>query len=69
MLHNSSYDFNDDVLSLGATYWVRLVEKFLRTRLRTDKMNPESSFSASYRAARARFLSAAARADSPLTAV
>jgi amidohydrolase len=29
MLHNSSYDFNDDVLSLGATYWVRLVEKFL----------------------------------------
>jgi len=29
MLHNSSYDFNDDVLSLGATYWVRLIEKFL----------------------------------------
>jgi amidohydrolase len=32
MLHNSSYDFNDDVLSLGATYWVRLVEKFLPPR-------------------------------------
>jgi hippurate hydrolase len=30
MLHNSSYDFNDEVLSLGATYWVRLVEKFLK---------------------------------------
>ncbi|SAK44099.1 amidohydrolase [Caballeronia pedi] len=28
-LHNSSYDFNDDVLTLGSTYWVRLVEKFL----------------------------------------
>ena len=33
-----SYDFNDDVLSLGATYWVRLVEKFLARRLRTDKL-------------------------------
>ncbi|MEZ0602156.1 M20 aminoacylase family protein [Paraburkholderia sp. IW21] len=30
MLHNSSYDFNDDMLPLGATYWVRLVEKFLQ---------------------------------------
>jgi amidohydrolase len=29
MLHNSSYDFNDEVLSLGATYWVRLVQRFL----------------------------------------
>ena len=29
MLHNSSYDFNDDVLTLGSTYWVRLVEAFL----------------------------------------
>ncbi|BAN27179.1 M20 aminoacylase family protein [Caballeronia insecticola] len=29
MLHNSSYDFNDELLPLGATYWVRLVEKFL----------------------------------------
>lgn len=25
-LHNTSYDFNDDILPLGATYWVRLVE-------------------------------------------
>jgi len=29
MLHNSSYDFNDEVLTLGSTYWVRLVEAFL----------------------------------------
>jgi hippurate hydrolase len=28
-LHNPSYDFNDDLLPLGATYWVRLAEKFL----------------------------------------
>ena len=26
MLHNPSYDFNDDLIPLGATYWVRLVE-------------------------------------------
>ena len=29
MLHNPSYDFNDDLIPIGATYWVRLVEKFL----------------------------------------
>ncbi|WP_020482257.1 M20 aminoacylase family protein [Methylomonas sp. MK1] len=28
-LHNTSYDFNDDILPLGATYWVRLVEACL----------------------------------------
>ncbi|MBV8665609.1 MAG: amidohydrolase [Burkholderiaceae bacterium] len=28
-LHNPSYDFNDDLLPLGATYWVRLAEAFL----------------------------------------
>jgi amidohydrolase len=28
-LHNSSYDFNDALLPIGATYWVRLVEQFL----------------------------------------
>ncbi len=28
MLHNPSYDFNDALLPLGATYWVRLVEQF-----------------------------------------
>jgi hippurate hydrolase len=29
MLHNTSYDFNDSVLTLGSTYWVRLVQAFL----------------------------------------
>jgi amidohydrolase len=28
-LHNPSYDFNDDLIPLGATYWVRLAERFL----------------------------------------
>jgi hippurate hydrolase len=26
MLHNPSYDFNDNLIPLGATYWVRLAE-------------------------------------------
>jgi amidohydrolase len=26
MLHNPSYDFNDELIPLGATYWVRLAE-------------------------------------------
>ena len=30
MLHNPSYDFNDDLIPLGATYWVRLVETWLK---------------------------------------
>ena len=34
MLHNASYDFNDDVLALGATYWVRLVETALATEIK-----------------------------------
>jgi hippurate hydrolase len=29
MLHNPSYDFNDELLPLGATYWVRLAEAWL----------------------------------------
>jgi amidohydrolase len=28
-LHNSSYDFNDEILPLGASYWARLVERAL----------------------------------------
>jgi hippurate hydrolase len=31
MLHNASYDFNDDLIPLGATYWVKLVERWLAT--------------------------------------
>lgn len=30
MVHNPAYDFNDRVLSTGATYWVKLVEKYLK---------------------------------------
>ncbi len=29
MLHNPSYDFNDEVLPIGASYWARLVERSL----------------------------------------
>jgi hypothetical protein len=29
MLHNPSYDFNDDLIPLGATYRVRLAEAWL----------------------------------------
>lgn len=28
-LHNPSYDFNDDLLPIGASYWVNLAHKFL----------------------------------------
>ena len=31
MLHNPSYDFNDDLIPLGATAWVRMAEKWLAT--------------------------------------
>ncbi len=30
MVHNPGYDFNDRVLSTGATYWVKLAEAYLR---------------------------------------
>lgn len=29
MLHNGSYDFNDDLIPLGATYWVELAKQWL----------------------------------------
>jgi len=32
MLHNPSYDFNDDLIPLGATAWVRMAEKWLAAR-------------------------------------
>jgi hippurate hydrolase len=31
-LHNPSYDFNDELIPLGASYWVRLVEKWLNSK-------------------------------------
>ncbi|MGC6517227.1 MAG: M20 aminoacylase family protein [Candidatus Puniceispirillaceae bacterium] len=30
MLHNTSYDFNDEILPIGASYWARLVETELK---------------------------------------
>jgi len=32
MLHNASFDFNDELIPIGATFWVRLVERFLAQR-------------------------------------
>ena len=29
MLHNPSYDFNDELIPLGVSYWVKLTEKWL----------------------------------------
>jgi metal-dependent amidase/aminoacylase/carboxypeptidase family protein len=29
MVHNPHYDFNDEILALGASYWVELVERAL----------------------------------------
>ena len=29
LLHNPGYDFNDEILPLGASYWVKLVERLL----------------------------------------
>ena len=31
VLHNPSYDFNDALIPLGASYWVRLAEAWLRS--------------------------------------
>ena len=31
-LHSSTYDFNDAILGIGASYWVRLVEEALPKR-------------------------------------
>jgi len=29
LLHNPHYDFNDQILTVGAGYWVKLVERVL----------------------------------------
>ncbi len=29
MLHNPGYDFNDEILPIGASYWATLVEQIL----------------------------------------
>lgn len=35
MLHNPSYDFNDDLIPLGATLWVKLAQAWLRSPVGT----------------------------------
>jgi hippurate hydrolase len=30
-LHNPNYDFNDDLIPLGGTYWVQLATRWLGT--------------------------------------
>lgn len=35
-LHNTSYDFNDEILALGSTYWVELSRRWLRGGPATD---------------------------------
>ena len=32
LLHNPSFDFNDELIPIGATFWVRLTERFLAKR-------------------------------------
>jgi len=32
MIHNPGYDFNDEILPIGATYWVRMTEEILKSR-------------------------------------
>jgi len=32
-LHNTSYDFNDNLLPIGATYWVKLAERLLPSKV------------------------------------
>jgi hippurate hydrolase len=29
VLHNPRYDFNDEILPIGASYWARLVERLM----------------------------------------
>jgi hippurate hydrolase len=31
MLHNPSYDFNDELIPLGATYWIELANAWFKT--------------------------------------
>jgi hippurate hydrolase len=40
MLHNPSYDFNDAILPLGSSYWVRLAQQFLRNNASSPRLYP-----------------------------
>ena len=57
MLHNPSYDFNDDLIPLGATYWVRLAEEWLAQRALQDAaLHARGISRSSYAEARDKFL-------------
>ena len=45
MLHNPSYDFNDALIPLGATYWLRLAEAWLAAPRRDTKAAPSPASS------------------------
>jgi len=47
MLHNPSYDFNDDLIPLGATYWLRLAESWLAAPRRDTNAAPPRPASSS----------------------
>jgi hippurate hydrolase len=32
LLHNPHYDFNDDLIPLGGTLWIRMVDKWFAQR-------------------------------------
>ena len=42
-LHNPHYDFNDDLIPLGATYWVRLAEQWLAHQPPADRPRPQGA--------------------------
>ncbi len=42
-LHNPHYDFNDDLIPLGATYWVRLAEQWLAHQPPADRPMPKGA--------------------------
>ena len=59
-LHNSRYDFNDDVIPLGAGYLAALAEHALPLEpLGTATMNAAPHFAQTYGEARDKFLAAA----------
>ncbi len=75
-LHNPSYDFNDDLIPLGATYWVRAgrplaghaaprliaIHPFPTLEDTGSTMDIQSAFSTDYASARTKFLKAASAA-------
>ena len=43
MLHNPSYDFNDDLIPLGGTYWVQLAEAWFKQPASSQAANAKAS--------------------------